>query len=204
MRRTFLLIAIVSALVGSASASASLTPLRRHFGDVTIPRLQHGTIPVPAAGTVGKVRVIATIALPPLAEAFDSGLGVGPGREQLNVASHASKGYLAQVDAAQRRAIALLQRAIPEARVSYRYRVLLDGFAVTLPATKLPHMLGLGFLSHVYPSLRYMQSLNKSPSVIGATQLTSATGANGAGIKIGVVDDGVDQTNQFFNPSGYA
>ena len=80
MRRTFLLIAIVSALVGSASASASLTPLRRHFGDVTIPRLLHGTIPVPAAGTVGKVRVIATIALPPLAQAFDSGSATGPGR----------------------------------------------------------------------------------------------------------------------------
>src|SRR4029453_1507926 len=25
-----------------------------------------------------------------------------------------------------------------------------------------------------------------------------------AGIKIGVVDDGIDQTSQFFNPSGYA
>src|SRR5204863_4738802 len=96
------------------------------------------------------------------------------------------------------------RRAIPGARVSYRYRVVLDGFAVDLPATQLPRLLRLGFLGHVYPGLRYTLSLNKSPSVIGATQLAAATGANGAGIKIGVVDDGIDQTNQFFNPAGFS
>ena len=40
--------------------------------------------------------------------------------------------------------------------------------------------------------------------MIGATALQAATGASGAGIKIGVVDDGIDQTNQFFNPTGFS
>src|SRR5262249_33136058 len=160
-------------------------PLRRHFGDVTIPRLLHGAIPLPAAGTQGKVRVIATLGLPPLAQAFDSGLGYRPGQPQLEVATSASQRYLAQIDAAQRVAVARLRTAIPQARVSYHYRVVLDGFAVTLPATQLPRLLGLGFLSHVYPSLRFTESTNRSPSVIGATQLEAATGASGAGIKIG-------------------
>jgi subtilisin family serine protease len=204
VRRTLILIGILTALAGTASASASLIPLRRHLGDVTAPRVLHGTIPVPAAGTQGTVRVIATIGLPPLAEAYDFGLGYRPGQVQLEVASRASQRYLARVDTAQRAAIAKLRRAIPDARVSYHYRVVLDGFAVTLPATKLQRLLELGFLSHVYPSLRYTQSTNRSPSVIGATQLAASTGASGAGIKIGVVDDGIDQTNQFFNPNGYS
>ncbi len=40
--------------------------------------------------------------------------------------------------------------------------------------------------------------------MIGATQFTAATGATGAGVKIGVVDDGIDQTNPFFDPAGYS
>jgi len=204
VRRTVLLVAVVSALVGSASASASFIQLRRHFGDVTIPRFRHGTIQVPAAAQRGRVQVVATLGLPPLAQAYAFAPGARFGRTQLDVATSSSKTYLAEIDAAQARAIAKLHQAIPAARVSYRYRVVLDGFAVSLPATQLPRLLGLGFLGHVYPSLTYTLDLNKSPSVIGATQFAAATGANGAGIKIGVVDDGIDQTNPFFNPSGFS
>ena len=204
MRRILVLISILSALAGAASSPASLTPLRRHFGDVTIPRFRHGTIALPAAATRGAARVVVTIAQPPLAQAYGDGLGYRLGRRQLDVATRSSEAYLAKINAAQARAIAQLRRAIPEARISWRYRIVLDGFAVSLPATKLPRLLQLGFLRHVYPSLRYTLSLNKSPSLIGATQLAAATGADGAGIKIGIVDDGIDQTNQFFNPSGFA
>jgi minor extracellular serine protease Vpr len=204
VRRTVLLIAIASALVGSASASASVIHLSRHFGDITIPRFRHGTIQVPSLATRGRVQVVATLGLPPLAQAYAGAFGYGFGRTQLDVATHSSQAYLARIDAAQRHAIAQLRRAIPSADVSYRYRVVLDGFAVSLPATQLPRLLRLGFLGHVYPSLAYRLELNKSPSIIGATQLAAATGASGAGIKIGVVDDGIDQTNQFFNPTGFS
>jgi minor extracellular serine protease Vpr len=204
VRRIVALILAFAALAGAATASASLTPLRRHFGDVTIPRFRHGKIVVPSGQAAGTVRVIATIALPPLAQAYGNGLAYRPGQRQLDLARPSAQAYLATIDAAQSRAIAQLRRAIPQARVSWRYRVVLDGFTVSLPATKLPKLLGLGFLAHVYPSLRYKLNLNKSPAIIGATQLEAATGASGAGIKIGVVDDGVDQTNQFFNPSGFA
>ena len=37
---------------------------------------------------------------------------------------------------------------------------------------------------------------------MGATAYWAATGARGNGVKIGVVDDGVDQTNPFFAPAG--
>ena len=203
MRRIILSITLFAALLGAASASAGLTPLRRHFGDVTIPRVTHGTIALPSASERGKATVIVTLALAPLAQAYGNGLGYRIGQRQLDVASRSSEAYLAKLDAAQRAAIVRLRRAIPQARVSWHYRVVLDGFAVTVPATQLPRLLQLGF-AHVYPSSRYTLSLNKSGSVIGATQLEAATGASGAGIKIGVVDDGIDQTNQFFNPTGFS
>jgi minor extracellular serine protease Vpr len=204
VRRTVVLIALVSALASGASASAGLIPLRRHFGDVTIPRFRHGQIRIPAGHADGRMRVIVTLRLAPLAQTFGDGLGYRLGQRKLNAASRVSKAYLARIDAAQRRAIGELRHAIPQARVSWRYRTVLDGFAVSLPTTRLPRLLKLGFVNHVYSSLRYTLSLNKSPDVIGATQLEAATGASGAGIKIGVVDDGVDQTSQFFNPSGFS
>src|SRR2546421_571429 len=48
--------------------------------------------------------------------------------------------------------------------------------------------------------------LDQSPKVIGADQLWGQPSFStaGNGLKIGIIDDGVDQTHQFFNPTGYA
>src|SRR5436189_4214326 len=46
-------------------------------------------------------------------------------------------------------------------------------------------------------SYTYHLALNRSPSVIGADTFHAATGANGEGVKVGIVDDGVDNTNPF-------
>src|SRR5919199_1069385 len=81
---------------------------------------------------------------------------------------------------------------------------LLAGVIVSLPVRRLPRLAALPFIRKVYPSMRYTLSLDRSPSLIGADALHAATGARGQGVKIGVVDDGVDQTNPFFNPAGFA
>src|SRR5207244_7508923 len=122
--------------------------------------------------------------------------GVGAKR-RLDVHASSSRAYLARIDAAQRRAIAVLRREIPSAQIQERFRVVLDGITVDLPQTRLPALYRLGFVQHVYPSLRYTSELNRSTSIIGAPQLSAATGASGAGIKVAVVDDGVDQMNPF-------
>src|SRR5438034_9690578 len=37
----------------------------------------------------------------------------------------------------------------------------------------------------------------------GATAFSRATGDTGAGVKIAIVDDGIDETSPFFDPAGY-
>ena len=45
------------------------------------------------------------------------------------------------------------RRRMPEARISRRYRVLLNGFVVSVPYAKLPELLSLGIAETVYPEL---------------------------------------------------
>jgi subtilisin family serine protease len=88
--------------------------------------------------------------------------------------------------------------------VSRRFSVILNGLTVSVPAAKLPELFQLGFVNKVYPSLRYSRSLNRSPAFIGGPQLQTLTGVHGDGIKVAIVDDGIDQGNPFMDDRGYS
>src|SRR5439155_14639310 len=121
-----------------------------------------------------------------------------------DVSSAAARAYLRRVDAQQSRVAADLRRLIPQARGGRRFQVILDALTVSLPASKLPALVRAPAVMHVYPACAYTEALDRSPSIIGADVLHATRGADGTGIKIAVVDDGVDQTNRFFDPSGFA
>ena len=177
--------------------------MRRTFGDATFPRVRAGTIHVPRGQRTARVRVIVALRLPPLAAAYGRSFAAAEARTKLDVTTSSSRRYLARVVAAQQRAVAALHRAIPEARVGRRFQVVLDGITVSVPATKLDRLARLDFAARIYPSMQYRLLTDTSPSVIEADQLHARTGAEGDGIKIGIVDDGVDPTNPFFKPAGY-
>jgi len=198
------LVAVAAALSAAIPAGAVLVPIGRTFGDLTVPRVRAGTLTIPRNQASGRVRVIVGLPLPPLASAQGRGLSAHGGSRRLDVASAASQRYLAQVSAAQQVAAARLLHTIPAARIGRHYQVVLDGFTVSLPVTRLPALARLGFVQKIYPSVRYHLATDTSPSVIGATELQTLTGARGDGMKIGIVDDGVDSTNPFLNPAGYS
>ena len=91
---------------------------------------------------------------PPLAAATYArglaGLGV---RHKLNMRSAFSRSYLSSLEAAQARAIARLHEVMPDAVVSRRYQVLVNGFAVSVPYARLPKLLDGGHRREGLPEL---------------------------------------------------
>ena len=198
MRRLLLLCAL-AALTAIPAAGAALHPVRR---DADHPRVRAGTITIPPAQRQGRVRVVVRLEAAPLAATLGSGYTGVVAQRRLQASSASSRAYLARLARSQAAASAALRRAIPEAKVSRSFKVLVNGLTVDLPATKLPALARLGFVTKVYPSIRYTLELNRSTAVMGAAAYWAATGARGSGVKIGVVDDGVDPTNPFFAPAG--
>src|SRR6266853_905189 len=86
------------------------------------------------------------------------------------------------------------------AQVIREYDTVLNGVAVQLNAASLDSLKAGPGVSLVEPSLTYTPTMNRSVGVINAPAAWNAVGgvANaGAGIKIGVLDTGIDQTHPF-------
>jgi minor extracellular serine protease Vpr len=202
LRRARHVLVLSAALGFAASASAALEPIRPSLGEVGDPMVRAGTIRIPPGQATGRVRVIAALPLPPLAAAHGRALALRAAPRRLDVTSASSRAYLARLARAQAAAVAAVRREIPEADVGRRFRILLDGVTVELPAHRLPKLARMHFVKKIYPSVRYTLALNRSPTVIAATGFNNATGVRGSGMKIAIVDDGVDQRNRFLNPAG--
>src|SRR3989304_1795193 len=199
-RRALVFFALAAALL-PATAAADLQPVRRDFGELTLPRVRAGAVQAPPSHARGVVRVLATLRLPPLAAySGDRTLATRSTARTLDVSSAASRAYLARITAEQARARTAIRRAIPQATLGRSFRVVLNALTVRVPYAKLPALRRLAEVRTVYPSLRFTLALNRSPSLIGATEFANTTGVRGDGVKIAVVDDGVDQQNPFFNP----
>lgn len=203
MRRLVALFALGLALLGTATSSAAFQPIESRHGEVEIPRVRAGVITVPTAHRKGTITVILTLADPPLA-AYSRTLSRRSAAFRLDTSTQNARAYVARLRRAQRAAAATLKRAIPEAKVHRNYTVLLNGIAVELPATELARAAKLSFAKKLYPSYRYSLALNRSPGLIGAGAFAAGGGGRGEGMKIAVVDDGVDPDNKFFDPAGFS
>jgi len=104
----------------------------------------------------------------------------------------------------QRQVEQRLAAALPDAQVRWRYRVVANGFAVVVPKSQVARLAALPGIERIYPSVRYTRLLDRSPQQIGAPALWQPGLANaGNGIKIAIIDEGIDQTHPFFDPQGY-
>ena len=84
MRRRLLLVAVAAALIATSGASAALTQVqqpRSPGGEVAKPRVQAGHLFIPRGQHTGRVRVITTLRMPPLAAARGTSFSLfGPTR----------------------------------------------------------------------------------------------------------------------------
>jgi subtilisin family serine protease len=132
---------------------------------------------------IAQSEVVVTLAAPSLAHA--------PGSE-------------ARIATEQRAFRRELSRRVPDASVRWRYRLVANGFAVVLPSWQVPRLRDLPGVRSVFEDAQYTPQLDTSPQQIGAPGLWGqGLETAGQGVKIGVIDTGVDQSHPFFDPSGY-
>jgi subtilisin family serine protease len=137
------------------------------------------------------------------------------GRHSLNVQVPAAATYLRTLADAQTEFTARLATDVPDARVTWHYGAALDGVSVVVPASQLSRLRAIPGAT-VWPTVTY-HSLggppaaaqtgpdNRPPQLIGATDLWGPSLTNaGQGLKIGIIDDGIDQAHPYFEPSGFS
>jgi subtilisin family serine protease len=108
------------------------------------------------------------------------------------------------LQSAQRSLAAQIATAVPGAHVRWRYELVANGMAVVVPRSQLDRLTSLPGVARVYPSLRYRTQLDRSPQQIGAPALWNAAAPSaGDGMKIAIIDEGIDQKHPFFSPAGY-
>ncbi len=137
----------------------------------------------PGPAAAGRTEVVVALTTPPLAKG----------------------GGASRIEAEQRAFRNVLRGRVPDARVRWRYRLVANGFAVDLPSSDIQELRKLPSVREVYESAQYRPQLDRSPQQIGASQLWGpGLGSAGQGIKIGIIDTGVDQSHTFFDPAGYS
>src|SRR5581483_9423931 len=152
------------------------------------------------------VEVVVTLPRPPLARAIlaDRALAAATtSHRRLNVRAVASVSYLRTLAAAQRTLAGRIHTAIPQSSVRWHYGVVLDGMAVSLPRSQL-HTLSALPGATVWPSVTYRELASPPLQLIGAPAVWGSTLATaGQGMKIGIIDDGLDQRHTYFDPTGF-
>ncbi|HET8774005.1 MAG TPA: S8 family serine peptidase, partial [Thermoanaerobaculia bacterium] len=80
-------------------------------------------------------------------------------------------------------------------RVEHRYRLAFAGASARADREALPAIRALAYVRAVYPDRRVRATLERSVPHIGAPQVWEQFHARGAGIRVAVVDSGIDYTH---------
>jgi minor extracellular serine protease Vpr len=118
------------------------------------------------------------------------------------VESAAGIQYRTQIETRQRAVLAeLAARNIP---VTGRVSTLLNAIFVAAPASRLPEMLAIPGVAAVRPMHRVQLLLNRATQLMNAPVAWTALGGQasaGKGMKIAIIDTGIDQTHPAFQDS---
>jgi len=163
--------------------------------------------PATAAARAATVEVVVTMEEPSLARAVSQSRALSASAKQrrLSLSSPTSAAHLRLLAARQDALVARIERMVPGARVRWRYRIVLSGLAVSLPEERLGALARVPGVDGVLRATRYSAAAGSSGSTAALAAAPAATLAgNGEGLKIAILDDGVDQRHPFFDPAGYA
>jgi minor extracellular serine protease Vpr len=185
------LLIIMAVLAGSAAASGSL------------PR--HDFTEAPDASGYDTGYVLVTFKDLPAAS-FTGGIGglqrTKPDHgKKFEVNRQAVKDYVNYLSKAHQNYRAYLNNRASKATIVAEYFYTLNGFAVQLNGANRSTLKAGPGVKEVIDDWLYQPSMNVSVGLIGATDLWPLAGGRenaGEGIKVGIIDSGIDPTQQFF------
>src|SRR6266508_3370033 len=121
--------------------------------------------------------------------------------------SNAVRSYRAQLNAGRNEFKRWLRTNAPRARVTSEYDVSINAVAVQLNGTPLATIAAAPMVQSAEYNALYHPNLSESYKIINASDAWTAAGGRataGAGIKIGDIDTGIDETHPFFDPTGFS
>ena len=158
------------------------------------------------ASAASRVEVIAELDAPSLSQAVTTSraLRASVRRERLDVRGPLGAGYLAQVGRRQDAVARRIRAAIPGAHIRWRYRITLNGLAIALPAAKVAALGRVAGVARVTRSVEYGSSEASNLAAVKASFLWGSDFSTaGNGVKIGIVDDGIDASHPYFSGQGF-
>lgn len=174
------------------------------------PRLPNSAAP----GARGMVSVIVKLDQSPLATyrgGIDQLAPTDPkvtGADHLDTESKDSRAYLGYLARQQDAFEAAAKSVIPQANITHRYDVILDGLSMLVPADQVGSLSTLKGVVAVYPDELRKTDTDNSPQFIGAPAVWNQLGgqeSSGEGVVIGVLDTGIWPEHPSFSdpdPSG--
>ena len=143
---------------------------------------------------VPMTEVVVTLKSPPLARF---------GRALFS-AEHAS--YLKEIEAQQAVVTSRIETALPDSSIRWHYELVANGLAVVLPKSEAAGLSSIPGVAEVWPTVTYHELVDSTNvDEIGAEQLWgSGLATAGTGMKIGIIDDGLDAAHPYFSPSGFS
>jgi subtilisin family serine protease len=130
-----------------------------------------------------------------------------PHGRKIDFKGQAVRSYRAQLNQKRNEFKRWLRTNAPSARVTGEYDVSLNAVAVQLNGTPLATIAAAPMAQSAEYNALYHPTLSESYKIINASGAWTAAGGRataGAGIKIGDIDSGIDNTHPFFDPTGFS
>src|SRR5437867_7197259 len=127
--------------------------------------------------------------------------------KKIDFKNNAAKSVRAQLATGRNEFKRWLRANAPRARVTSEYDVSLNAVAVELNGTPLETIAAAPMVARAEYNALYHPTLSESYKIINAMDAWNAAGGRsvaGAGIKIGDIDTGIDDTHPFFDPTGFS
>ena len=127
--------------------------------------------------------------------------------KKIDFNSNTVRAYRAQLAAGRNEFRRWLRANAPGAKITSEYDISVNAVAVQLNGATLQTIAAAPMVERVGYNALYHPNLSESYKIINASGAWTAGGGRataGAGIKIGDIDTGIDETHPFFNPTGFS